>query len=171
MDAAQREGHGLAAVLVRAVLVAALAGGVWSVYRRLPQDEQGAFSDEQAAATNVRVVLRRASIKFPVPEGRVPLQLYPINLAAARSEFESEHRPGVRFEDFVVRQMGSRQPIKAELDERGEAVLPIPPGRWWVHAVVSGEQELAWRLPVNVSGRELTVELTYDNAYLRAKKF
>ena len=171
MGGAGREGHGLAAVLARAALVLALAGGVWSVYRRLPRDERGGFGDESAAATNLRVVLRRASIRFPVAEGRVPVQLYPINLAAARNEFESEHRPGVRFEDFVMRQMGNRQPVKGELDERGEAVLAVPPGRWWVHAVVAGEQELAWRLPVNVVGREVTVELTYDNAYLRAKKF
>lgn len=171
MDGTQRESHGLAALVVRAALVLALAGGVWSVYRRLPHDERDGLGEEQAAATNLRVVLRRASIKFPLAEGRVPVQLYPINLAAARSEFESEHRPGVRFEDFVMRQMGNRQPIKGELDERGEAVLTIPPGRWWVHAVVAGEQELAWRLPVNVVGREVTVELTYDNAYLRAKKF
>ncbi len=172
MEETRREGgHGLLAVIVRAALVLALAGGAWSVYRRLPQGEGTAFGGEQAAATSLRVVLRRASIRFPVAEGRVPVQLYPINIAAARSEFESEHRPGVRFEDFVMRQMGNRQPIKGELDERGEAVLATPPGRWWVHAAVAGEQELAWRLPVNVSGRELTVELTYDNAYLRAKKF
>ncbi len=119
----------------------------------------------------MRVVLRRASIRFPVAEGKMPVQLFPINMAAARSEFESERRPGVRFEDFVMRQMGNRQPIKGQLDERGEAVIPVPPGRWWVHAQAEGEQELTWRLPVNVTGREVTVELTYDNAYLRAKKF
>ncbi|HEX6624072.1 MAG TPA: hypothetical protein VF064_10200, partial [Pyrinomonadaceae bacterium] len=110
-------------------------------------------------------------IRFPVAEGKMPVQLFPINMAAARNEFESERRPGVRFEDFVMRQMGNRQPIKGQLDERGEAVIPVPPGRWWVHAQAVGEQELTWRLPVNVTGREVTVELTYDNAYLRAKKF
>lgn len=171
MNERENSGHGMLAAVARLALVAALAGGVWSVYRRLPQDERDTFADEQTAATNLRVVLRRASIKFPVAEGKVPLQLYPINLAAARSEFESERRPGVRFEDFVTRQMGSRQPIKGELDERGEAVIALPPGKWWVHAAIEGEQELAWRLPINVVGREVTVELTYDNAYLRAKRF
>lgn len=171
MDGAGREGHGVAALVARAALVLALAGGVWSVYRGLPEGEAGALGGMQAAATNLRVVLRRESIRFPLTGGRVPVQLYPINLATVRSEFESEHRPGVRFEEFLLRQMGSRQPVKGELDERGEAVVAVPPGRWWIHAVVSGEQELAWRLPVNVTGRDLTVELTYDNAYLRAKRF
>lgn len=170
MDGTPRESHGLLAVLTRVALVLALAAGVWSVYRRLPQAEGGAFGDEQAA-TNLRVVLRRASIRFPVAEGKVPLRVYPINLAAARSEYDSEPHRGQRFEDFVMRQMGNRQPVNAELDERGEAVVTLPPGRWWVHAAIAGEQDLAWRLPVNVSGREVTVELTYDNAYLRAKKF
>ena len=171
MNERENTGHGLLAVVVRVALVAALAGGVWSVYRRLPGGGHGASEGEQYPATNVRVVLRRASIRFPVAEGRMPVQLFPINMAAARSEFESERRPGVRFEDFVMRQMGNRQPIKGQLDERGEAVVTVPPGRWWVHAQVEGEQELTWRLPVNVTGREVTVELTYDNAYLRAKKF
>ena len=171
MDGTEKRSHDVLATVVRAALVLALAGGVWSVYRRLPRDERGAFESAQPAATSLRVVLRRPTIKFRVDEGKVPVQLYPINMAAARSEYESEHRPGVRFDDFVMRQMGSRQPIKAELDERGEAVIVVPPGRWWVHASVGGEQDLTWRLPVNVIGREVTVELTYDNAYLRAKKF
>src|SRR5687768_6083095 len=101
MDGTERQSNGLLAVLVRVALVAALAGGVWSVYRRLPGGGHGTSEGAQYAATNVRVVLRRASIRFPVAEGKLPVQLYPINMAAARSEFESERRPGVRFEDFV----------------------------------------------------------------------
>ena len=88
MDGAQGQGHGLAAVLARAALVLALAGGVWSVYRRLPQGEGAVLGGMQAAATNLRVVLRRESIRFPLGEARVPVQLYPINLAAARNEGE-----------------------------------------------------------------------------------
>ncbi len=156
---------------MRLALVIALAAAVWSVYRRLPHDERSALDGAPPAATNVRIILRRPTIKFPIAEGKVPVQLYPINMSAARSEYESERRPGVRFEDFVMRQMGNRQPIKGELDERGEGIVAIPPGRWWVHASVAGEQELTWRLPVNATGREVMVELTYENAYLRAKRF
>ncbi len=108
---------------------------------------------------------------FPVSARKVPVQLYPINMAAARSEFDSERRPGQRFEEFATRLMGGRQPLGVEFDEGGEAVIAVPPGKWWIHATVEGDRELTWRLSVNVTGREKTVELTKENAYLRAKRF
>jgi hypothetical protein len=120
-------------------LVAALGGAVLSVYRRLPEDEQTSSRPARPGrrTTLLRVRLRREGVGFPVSAQRVPVQLYPINMAAARNEYDSEPRRG----------------------------------RWWIHAEIEGERELAWRLPVVVSGRETTVELTKENAYLRAKRF
>jgi hypothetical protein len=115
--------------------------------------------------------MRTGAVGVPVSAKKIPVQLYPINMAAARNEFDSERRPGQRFEEFATRLMGERQPLSVELDERGEGEAAVPPGRWWVHATVEGDRELTWRLPVNVSGREKTVELTKENAYLRAKRF
>ena len=127
---------------------------------------------EHVKSTDLKdVFLRRAEVGFPVSAQKIPVQLYPINMTAARDEFDSEHRPGQRFEDFAARLMGGRQLISAELDEHGEAVVAVPAGKWWVHAAVTGERELTWRLPVEVAGREKTVELTPENAYTRAKKF
>jgi hypothetical protein len=173
MDNAHGHAHNLLAALLRVALVVALAAAVWGVYRRLPHDDTSAVAarDQQRAATTLRIRLRRAEVGFPVSAQKIPVQLYPINMTAARDEFDSEHRPGQRFEDFATRLMGERQPLSAELDEHGEAVLAVPPGKWWVHAAVTGERELTWRLPVEVAGREKTVELTPDNAYTRAKKF
>src|SRR2546423_1628448 len=172
------ETHGHArnfvAALLRVALIVALASAVWAVYRKLPQGERtfaGAGVEEQRAATVLHIRLRRAEIGFPVSVEKIPVQLYPINMAAARNEFDSERRPGQRFEEFVTRLMGDRQPLSVELDERGEAAIAVPPGKWWVHAAVDGERELTWRLPVNVTGREKSVELTPENAYTRAKKF
>jgi hypothetical protein len=163
----------LLAALLRVALVAALFAAAWGVYRHLPRDDAGAVGvrDEQHGATLVRIRLRRAEVGFPVSTQKISVQLYPINMTAARDEFDSEHRPGQRFEEFAARQMGERQPLSAELDERGEATVAVPPGKWWVHAAVSGDRELTWRLPVEVAGREKTVELTPENAYTRAKKF
>ena len=165
--------HNLLAALVRVALVAALVAAVWGVYRHLPRDDSSAAGvpDVQRGATTLRIRLRRAEVSSPVSAQKIPVQLFPINMAAAREEFESEHRPGQRFEEFAARQMGGRQPLSAELDEHGEAVLAVPPGKWWVHAAVSGDRELTWRLPVEVAGREKTVELTPENAYTRAKRF
>lgn len=160
---------GLAGLALAAVLFAA----VWGVYVRLPRDGRSVVGagEARAGATLLRVRLRRDEINFPVSDEKISVQLYPINMAAARNEFDSERRPGQRFEDFANRLMGDRQPLTAELDARGETSLAVPPGRWWVHATVNGDRELTWRLPVNVSGREKSVELTPDNAYTRAKKF
>jgi hypothetical protein len=156
-----------------AALVAALGWAVLSAYRRLPEDERAsarhARGDQHTSVLRVR--LRREGVGFPVSAKKVPVQLYPINMAAARNEYDSEKRHGQRFEEFATRLMGGRQKIDAELDEAGEAAINVPPGRWWIHAEIDGERELAWRLPVEVAGREKTVELTKENAYLRAKRF
>ena len=164
----------LAAAGAMFALVAALAAAVWGVYRRLPEGEPAAERAAQPGrqrTTLLRLRLRREEVGFPVSARKTPVQLYPINMAAARSEFDSERRPGQRFEEFATRLMGGRSPLTAELDEGGEAVVAVPPGKWWVHATVEGDRELTWRLSVNVTGREKTVELTKENAYLRAKRF
>ncbi|MBV8855966.1 MAG: hypothetical protein JOZ02_03305 [Acidobacteria bacterium] len=163
----------VAAALAGVALVAALGGAVLSAYRRLPEDERASSRLPGAAqrTTLLRLRLRREGVGFPVSARKVPVQLYPINMAAARNEYDSEPRHGQRFEEFATRLMGGRQKIDAELDEAGEAAVNVPPGKWWIHAELDGERELAWRLQVEVSGREKTVELTKDNAYLRAKRF
>src|SRR5215208_6163553 len=155
----------IAAALAGVALVAALGASVWGVYRRLPEDKRAARGSQRT--TLLRVRLRREGVGFPVSAKKVPVQLYPINMTAARNEYDSEPRHGQRFEEFATRLMGGRQKLDAELDEGGEAAINVPPGRWWIHAEIEGERELAWRLPVVVSGRETTVELTKENAYLR----
>lgn len=173
MSDGQNRTRKVAAALAGVALVAALGGAVWGVYRRLPEDERSASRAARAGqrTTVLRVRLRREGVGFPVSAKRVPVQLYPINMAAARSEYDSEPRHGQRFEEFATRLMGGRQKLDAELDEGGEASIAVPPGRWWIHADIEGERELAWRLPVEITGREKTVELTRENAYLRAKRF
>jgi hypothetical protein len=160
----------VAAAVAGVALVAALGGAVWGVYRRLPEGERTGRRAGQRT-TLLRLRLRREGVGFPVSAKKVPVQLYPINMTAARNEYDSEPRHGQRFEEFATRLMGGRQKIDAELDEGGEAAVNVPPGRWWIHVEVNGERELAWRLPVEVAGREKTVELTKENAYLRAKRF
>jgi hypothetical protein len=61
--------------------------------------------------------------------------------------------------------------VRARLDERGQAIVSVRPGRWWIHALLSGSQNVEWRLPVNVAGRQQTIELTSGNIYARTKSF
>lgn len=167
------ESHSTSRILIvnalRVALVAALCGAVWTIYRRLPPDEtENARAGQQ---TTLRIVLRRDANSSDAPVADTRVELYPVDVAAARREFEDERRYGQRFEDFVTRRMGARQPVSAKLDRDGQAFVAVAPGRWWVHATLAGADELSWRLPVNVAGREQTVELTPENAYTRTRSF
>jgi hypothetical protein len=156
---------------LRLALVAALVFAGWALYRRLPR----AADDETGVARGARTTLLHIIVRREEPGASavtdVPVELYSIDVAAARREFEDERRYGQRFEDFVTRRMGARQPVSARLDREGQALVAVSPGRWWVHATLAGADELTWRLPVNVAGREQTVELTPSNAYTRTKSF
>ncbi len=173
--------HQLLVAFLRLALVLALAGAGWLIYRRLPHDDNappaGLDANRQARDTLLRIVLqpppRTGDTAAAAGDANSvsSVQLYSIDVAAAQREFFDERRPGMRFEDFIVRRMGARQPITTQLDAQGQTIVYVPPGRWWIHATQTGAQEVTWRLPVNVAGREQTVELTDANAYMRTKKF
>ena len=101
----------------------------------------------------------------------IPVQLYPVDVSAVQREYGFEPRPGVRFEDFLKERMQGRAPVHAQLNERGQATVTVTPGRWWVHALLSGSQKVEWRLPINVAGRQQTIELNTANIYARTKSF
>lgn len=169
--------YNLTVAILRVVLVAALIWAGWSIYDNLPDTVSGSETLNRAAAggqasgeTALLIVLRRSSNNAGV-KVNIPVELYPIDVAAAAREFRFEPHPGVRFEDFLRQRMQGRVPVKARLDERGQAVVMITPGKWWVHAILSDSHNVEWRVPVNVSGRQQTVELTSGNIYTRTKSF
>jgi hypothetical protein len=161
--------YNLVVAVLRVALVTALAWAGWSVYQRLPG---GAIDETQDAAseTSLLIVLR-PSPKDTNGSVNIPVQLYPVDLSAVQREYGFEPRPGVRFEDFLNERMQGRAPVKAQLDERGQATVMLSPGRWWIHALLSGSQNVEWRVPVNVNGRQQTVELNTGNVYARTKSF
>ncbi len=168
--------HHLLVAFLRVALVLALVGAGWLVYRRLPHDDTpaaGLVGSRQTNDTLLRIILppRAGGDAAEAATPVTSVQLYSIDVAAAQREFFDERRPGMRFEDFIVRRMGARQPITTQLDPQGQTIVYVPPGRWWIHATQTGTEEITWRLPVNVAGREQTVELTNANAYMRTKKF
>ncbi|HZH30952.1 MAG TPA: hypothetical protein VEY11_09325 [Pyrinomonadaceae bacterium] len=173
--------HRWLVAVLRVTLVLALVGAGWLVYRRLPADDA---PHSLGAAGQTRDTLLRIIVRTRRAEGvrnsdagaadnlpATPIQLYSIDVAAAQREFLDERRPGQRFEDFIVRRMGARQPIRTQLDGSGQTVLYVPPGRWWIHATQEGAEDVVWRLPVNVAGREQIVELNAANAYMKTKRF
>lgn len=179
--------------ILRAALVLALVGAGWLIYHRLPPDDDdatpayGLGASRQTRDTLLRIVIPRRDSNNNNNNGDgessgggsaqpdsavIPVLLYSIDVAAAQREFYDERRPGTRFEDFIVRRMGTRQPVRTQLDANGQTNVYVTPGRWWIHAVrEEGAEEISWRLPVNIAGREQIIELTGANAYMRTKRF
>jgi hypothetical protein len=155
--------------VLRVALIGTLIWAVWNVYHRLPSG--GIAPTNDTTTETALLIVLRPSPRDVSATVSIPVQLYPVDLAAAQREYGFEPRPGVRFEDFLNERMQGRAPVKTQLDERGQATVMLRPGKWWVHALLSGSQNVEWRLPINVSGRQQTVELSNGNMYARTKSF
>ena len=161
----------IAIIALRVAVVAALVGAGWSIYRRLPADEgASATANGYANSTLLSIELRPSPEDAGAPLS-VRVELYPVDIAAVRREYASEPRPGLRFDDFLKRRMRGRAPVEAQLNDQGYATVTVTPGKWWVHAVLTGQHNVEWRMPLTVYGRRQTVLLTSDNAYARTKTF
>jgi hypothetical protein len=149
--------------------VVALFISGWLVYSKLPHQTS---SNPQAvnAETTLQIVLRS-----PAGNGAdaldIAVDLYPIDIIAARHEYFTERRAGKRFDDFLSERMKGRTPLSAKLDKQGQTSVVVSPGSWWLHAQLSGDENLEWRLPLDVAGQKQTVELTSQNVYTRTKSF
>jgi hypothetical protein len=101
----------------------------------------------------------------------IAVELYPFDIVAARHEYFTERRAGKRFDDFLNERMKGRAPVAARLDTQGTTTVVVNSGAWWLHAQLPGEENLEWRLPLDVAGSKLTVELTPQNIYTRTRSF
>ena len=160
--------RGLVIVALQVVLILSLAGAGWWIYRRLPASGSRADSNQQT--TNLQIVIRQTPESVG-PALDVAVSLYPVDIVAVRHEFFTEPPKGKRFEDFLKERMKGRMPVNARLDKQGNGSVSLPPGNWWLHATLSGDEQLEWRLPVTVAGSKQVIELTPQNAYTRSKTF
>ena len=159
----------LAIVALQAALLAVLVGAGWLIYRQLPASASDVAANQRT--TTLQIVIRQTPESVG-PELDVAVNLYPVDILAVRHEFFTEQRRGKRFEDFLKERMRGRSPVHGRLDKQGQGAVNVAPGSWWLHATVSGDEQLEWRLPVRVaSGVRQTVELTPQNAYTRSKSF
>lgn len=152
---------------LQAGLIFALVGAGWLIYRRLPESSAQVDSAER---TSLQILIKQT----PDSVGQsldVSVSLYPVDIIAVRHEFFTETRPGKRFEDFLKERMKGRAPVNARLDKQGSGSVSLAPGSWWLHATLSGDEQLEWRLPVTVTGAKQVIELTPQNAYTRSKTF
>ena len=141
----------------------------WLVYRNLPR-QNSSNPEATDAQTTLQIVLR-PSANSGAEALDISVELYPVDLVAVRHEYFTEPRAGKRFDDFLSERMKGRTPVAAKLDKQGHTSVVVSPGSWWLHAQLSGEENVEWRLPLSVAGRKQTVELTSQNAYTRTKSF
>ncbi|MDQ6652217.1 MAG: hypothetical protein M3Y84_05680 [Acidobacteriota bacterium] len=158
----------LITLFLRAGLVAALLSAGWLIYSQLPH-EVTKNPPASSGETILQIILRQPATTLEVRE--ISIELYPVDIVAVRHEYFTERRAGKRFDDFLTERMKGRKPVTARLDQRGQTSVVISPGNWWLHATLSGEENLEWRLPVNIAGHNQTVELTSQNVYTRTKSF
>jgi hypothetical protein len=160
--------RGLVIAGLQVLLVLVLIGAGRLIYRQLPASASEEESNQQK--TTLQILIRQP------PEGAGPsldvaVSLYPVDIVAVRHEFFSEPPAGKRFEDFLKERMRGRSPVNARLDKQGQGAVMLAPGSWWLHATLSGDEQLEWRLPVTVGGTKQVIELTPQNAYTRSKTF
>jgi hypothetical protein len=160
--------RGLLIRLLQVSLILVLVGAGWLIYRQLPDGRANVSSNQ--GTTTLQIFIRQTP-ETVGPALDVAVSLYPVDIVAVRHEFFTEQRPGKRFEDFLKERMKGRSPINARLDKQGEGAVTLAPGSWWLHATLSGDEQLEWRLPVTVTGSKQVIELTPNNAYTRSKTF
>jgi hypothetical protein len=155
-------------VVLRAGLLLLLVGTGWLIYRQLPVTLSESASN--ASHTSLQIVLRNGA-DTGAASLDVAIDLYPVDIVAVRHEFFTDPRPGKRFEDFLKDRMKGRSRINTHLDNQGQGTVVLTPGNWWLHAKLSGLEEVEWRLPLTITGEKQTVELTPQNAYTRSRSF
>lgn len=161
--------YGVITLLLRAGLIVAIFTAGWFIYSQLPQTP-----DASASALNNQTTLQiflRPSNTIPAEALDISVELYPVDIVAVRHEYFTERRAGKRFDDFLSERMKGRSPVTARLDKQGQTSVVVSQGNWWLHALLAGEEELEWRLPVSVTGRRQLVELTSQNVYTRTRSF
>lgn len=159
--------RGLLILALQLALIVVLVGAGWLIYRRLP--DNGAEAASQGTTTLQIFMRQTPDIVGPATD--VIVRLYPVDIIAVKHEFFTEPRPGKPFDAFLKERMKGRTPINAQLDKQGQASVTLAPGSWWLHATLSGDEQLEWRLPVTVTGTKQVIELTPQNAYTRSKTF
>jgi hypothetical protein len=161
--------YSLLTSVLRVSLIVALIFSGWLIYRRLPP-QTTAGRQTKHGETTLQIVLR-PSVDGGAEALDITFELYPFDIVAARHEYFTERRAGTRFDDFLKERMKGRTPITARLDKQGQALVVVGPGSWWLHAQLPGDENLEWRLPIDIVGPKQTVELTSQNVYTRTKSF
>lgn len=159
--------------IVEVILAFALLGSLffagWRVYRSLPAAVPGQVQVNEAAANSELTIVWRDGLT----DGETRIELYPIDFAAVDRDFRANIRTGKTLDDYLAQRLKSLTPVRLRANPNGRAVTRLSEGNWWMRAIstTSNGEAMEWRVPVLISQRTHTIELSKDNAYERAKKF
>jgi hypothetical protein len=158
-------------VFLAITLIATLFFAGRRIYHRLPAEpaNQAVFAEGRGQPA-LQLVVRN---KIAGATLRSPLEFFHFDLAAARREYEASPRLARQFDDFLVRRMHDVKPVKADVNGEGYAVAQLWAGDWWLraYATLNSGEEIEWRLPLALSPRDHSIELSLENVYERTKKF
>jgi len=161
--------YNLLTFFLRAALVVGLFASGWLIYSKLPH-ENSASLKVHSGETMLQIVLR-PSVSGGTDALDIPVEFYPFDIVAARHEYFTERRAGIGYYDFMNEQMKGRAKVATRLDKQGQGVVALSGGSWWLHAQLDGEENLEWRLHLDVAGPRQTIELTPQNIYTRTRSF
>jgi hypothetical protein len=161
--------YNLLTLFLRAALVVGLFASGWLIYNKLPHENSPGLKVNKGETT-LQIVLR-PSANGGTDALDIPVEFYPVDIVAVRNEYFTERRAGTSFDDFRNERMKGRAPVAARLDKHGQGVVALSAGSWWLHAQLAGEENLEWRLHLDVAGPSQTVELTPQNIYTRTRRF
>jgi len=160
--------YNLLTLFLRVALVVALFVSGWLIYSKLPHENSPNLK-VNSGETILQIVLRPAISGTDALD--IAVEFYPFDIVAARHEYFTERRAGKGYYDFMNEQMKGRAKVSTRLDKQGQGVVALSGGSWWLHAQLDGEENLEWRLHLDVAGPRQTVELTPQNIYTRTRSF
>ncbi|HJZ78712.1 MAG TPA: hypothetical protein VKD91_00140 [Pyrinomonadaceae bacterium] len=156
-------------IILGLALLTGLVFGGWRVYRSLPAGAPAQVQVNDAAATSELTIVWRDGLT----DGETKVELYPIDFAALKQDFSVNSRPGRNIDDYLAQRLRYLKPVRVPVSQNGRAVARLSEGNWWLRAtsVSANGEALEWRVPILISQRKHTIELSKDNAYERTKKF
>jgi hypothetical protein len=127
-----------------------LVGAGWLIYKRLPGSPT---EDERERRATIIEIVVEPQAEPSATALDIAVDFYPVDIVAVGHEYFTDRRAGKSFDDFRKERMKGKTTVTARLDKLGRGSVTLPPGNWWLYAKLSGDQELEWRLPVSVKGR------------------
>ena len=155
-------------ILALALLASLLVAGA-RIYHRLPAASGGANDNARSGAQQDLTIIFRS----PISKAETRINLYPIDFSAAERDYVMSAHAGKTLEDLLGQRLKHITPVSVSVDGNGHAVARLTEGSWWMHAVtaLANDESMEWRMPLTISQRPQTIELTPENAYERTRKF